>query len=30
MREQAQSVTWKGIHPVVELSRKAYEKGVSL
>jgi hypothetical protein len=26
----AQSMTWKGIHPVVELSRKLYQKGVSL
>jgi hypothetical protein len=26
----AKSVTWKGIHPVVELSRKAYQKGISL
>ncbi len=23
-------MTWKGIHPVVELSRNAYEKGISL
>lgn len=23
-------MTWKGIHPVVELSRKVYEKGISL
>jgi hypothetical protein len=23
-------MTWKGIHPVVELSRKLYQKGVSL
>ena len=22
--------TWKGIHPVVELTRQVYEKGVSL
>ncbi len=26
----AKSMTWKGIHPVVELSRKVYQKGVSL
>jgi hypothetical protein len=26
----AESMTWKGLHPVVELSRKVYEKGVSL
>ena len=30
MLEWAKSMTWKGIHPVVELSRKVYEKGVSL
>ncbi len=23
-------MTWKGIHPVVKLSRKVYEKGISL
>ena len=23
-------MTWKGIHPVVELSRKVYKKGISL
>jgi hypothetical protein len=23
-------MTWKGLHPVVELSRKVYEKGVCL
>ena len=23
-------MTWKGIHPVVELSRKLYKKGISL
>jgi len=23
-------MTWKGIHPLVELSREVYEKGVSL
>ena len=26
----AKSMTWKGIHPVVELSRKVYQKGVAL
>jgi hypothetical protein len=26
----ARSMTWKGLHPVVELSRKVYQKGVSL
>jgi Rhodopirellula transposase DDE domain len=26
----ARSMTWKGLHPVVELTRTAYEKGVSL
>jgi hypothetical protein len=26
----AQSMTWKGIHPVINLSKKAYEKGISL
>jgi hypothetical protein len=26
----AQSMTWKGIHPLVELSRTIYQKGVSL
>jgi hypothetical protein len=26
----AKSMTWKGIHPVVPLSRKVYEKGISL
>ena len=26
----AQTMTWKGIHPVVKLSKKVYEKGVSL
>jgi hypothetical protein len=30
MLEWAQSMTWKGIHPVVELSRKVYQKGISL
>ena len=26
----AKSMTWKGLHPVVQLTRKVYEKGVSL
>ena len=26
----AKSMTWKGVHPVVELSRKVYQKGISL
>jgi len=26
----AKEMTWKGLHPVVELSRKVYEKGMSL
>src|SRR2546428_13171947 len=26
----AKKMTWKGIHPVVELSRKVYEKGIAL
>jgi hypothetical protein len=30
MLEWAKSMTWKGIHPIVELSRKVYEKGVTL
>jgi hypothetical protein len=30
MLEWAQSMTWQGIHPVVELSRKLYKKGISL
>jgi len=30
MREWAKSMTWKGIHPVVELSRKIYQKGITL
>jgi len=30
MLRWAASMTWKGIHPVVELSREVYEKGVSL
>lgn len=30
MLEWAKSMTWKGIHPVVQLSRTAYEKGVTV
>jgi hypothetical protein len=30
MLEWAKSMKWKGIHPIVELSRKVYEKGISL
>jgi hypothetical protein len=30
MLEWAKSMTWKGIHPIVELSRQAYKKGISL
>lgn len=30
MLEWAKSMTWKGIQPVVKLSRKVYQKGVSL
>ena len=30
MLEWAKRMTWKGVHPVVELSRKVYDKGVSL
>lgn len=26
----AKKMTWKGLHPVVELSRKVYQKGISL
>ena len=26
----AQSMTWKGIHPIVELNRSIYQKGISL
>jgi hypothetical protein len=26
----AKKMTWKGLHPVVELSRKVYDKGISL
>jgi hypothetical protein len=30
MLELAKKMTWRGIHPVVELSRKVYQKGISL
>jgi hypothetical protein len=30
MLEWAKSMTWKGLHPVVELSRKVYQKGIAL
>jgi hypothetical protein len=30
MLEWAKQMTWKGLHPVVELSREVYEKGISL
>ena len=30
MLEWAKRMTWKGVHPVVKLSRKGYAKGVSL
>ena len=30
MVEWARSMTWKGIHPLVKLSRKVYQKGVTL
>ena len=30
MVEWAKTMTWKGIHPIVELSRKVYQKGVTL
>lgn len=30
MLEWAKSMTWKGMHPAVELSRPAYQKGISL
>ena len=26
----AKSMTWKGIHPIVELSSEVYKKGISL
>jgi len=30
MLEWAKSMTWKGIHPVVSITRQTYEKGISL
>ena len=30
MLEWAKSMTWKGLHPVVALSRKVYQKGIAL
>ena len=30
MLEWAKSMTWKGMHPIVALSRKVYQKGVAL
>jgi hypothetical protein len=30
MLQWAKTMTWKGLHPVVEISRTIYEKGVSL
>lgn len=30
MLEWAKSMTWKGIHPIVKLSRAVYQKGISL
>ncbi len=30
MLEWAKSMTWKGVHPIVELNHKIYKKGVSL
>jgi Rhodopirellula transposase DDE domain len=30
MLEWAKRMTWKGLHPVVELSRKVYQKGIAL
>jgi hypothetical protein len=30
MLEWAKSMTWKGLHPVVELPRQLYDKGISL
>jgi len=26
----AESMTWKGLHPIVQLNQKLYEKGISL
>jgi hypothetical protein len=30
MVEWAKSMPWKGIHPIVELSHKGYQKGIAL
>jgi hypothetical protein len=30
MLEWAKSMTWKGLHPVIDLSRTVYDKGISL
>jgi hypothetical protein len=30
MLEWAKSMTWKGLHPIVELSRTVYQKGIAL
>jgi Rhodopirellula transposase DDE domain len=30
MLEWTKSMTWKGLHPIVELSRKVYQKGIAL
>jgi hypothetical protein len=30
MLEWAKSMTWKGLHPVVELSRRVYQKGAAI
>ena len=30
MSEWAKSMTWKGLHPVVKISKKLYKKGISL
>jgi hypothetical protein len=30
MLKWAQSMTWKGVHPIVELNQKTYSKGISL
>jgi Rhodopirellula transposase DDE domain len=30
MLEWAKSMTWKGLHPMVKLSRRVYQKGISL
>jgi Rhodopirellula transposase DDE domain len=30
MLERAKTMTWKGLHPIIELSQKVYQKGVAL